>query len=155
MVSISAEDYDRAFERLLAELSSACEARAQWPARVIAATDTALRFLAEDPLLAEILTADVFLIGPAGLTLHHNSVRRLAEMLAQGRRYSPRAKTLPACTERVLVGGIFDFLSDYILAHGTYTLPALGPELAQLALTPYLGVEEAAEAVEAESRWQA
>jgi len=49
----------------------------------------------------------------------------------------------PQATDEAVVGGIASLLARRVLAGETKTMPGLLPEIAEFALTPYLGTAEA------------
>lgn len=147
--------YDSLFDRLMAEVLTACEGRVKWAGRVLAALTAALDFLAREPGSARVLTVDALQSGPAALARHHASVRRLAATLEPGRQYTPRAARLPALAERVLIDGVIGAIAERAYADDEGSLPDLTLELAELALLPYLGATEARRALAEELRWRA
>ena len=59
-----------------------------------------------------------------------------------------RVRSTPIA-EQAIVGAAMSLVGDRLSAGELDELPALGPELAQIILTPYLGVEEAQRAAAA------
>jgi hypothetical protein len=65
------------------------------------------------------------------------------EILKAGRPEHSGTRPLPEATEETLVGGIVSLIVREISAGRTADLEKLLPDLVELILAPYLGVEEA------------
>ena len=62
---------------------------------------------------------------------------------ATGRRRRAGGSRPPEATDEAVVGGIASLLARRVLAGETKKMPGLLPEIAEFALTPYLGTAEA------------
>lgn len=139
--------HELVFERFMAALGRACEPGESWPERVNAGIGATLEFAAAEPdqarmLVAEFLSPDVRLAQRAG-----RSHDRLAELLAEGRRYQPKASVLPDSLERALIGGIATVVARGLIADERQQFPDLQAQLVEFTLLPYLGTAGAARAV--------
>lgn len=131
-----------AFERLLGVLKRACSAQSEWPMKVKVAIGAALDYAAADPAGAALLELRPLIADPR-VARHATDARdQLALMLADGRRYTERGAELPALTEQAIVAGLMGVVSSRI--GEAERLPALAPQLVQIALLPYLGAVDAA-----------
>lgn len=131
------------FGRLLGEASGACELSAPWPYRLRAGLRAVLSALTEGAALARVLTVEV---DAAGLALAERRLVALddfARLMRNGREDHPGAASLPAVTERMLVGGVASVVSERLLREEPTATPALEAELTELLLIPYLGQVEA------------
>jgi AcrR family transcriptional regulator len=132
------------FERLLALLLRACATERDWPRKVRASIATVFVFATEAPDEVRLLTLDAL---ATDLTLARqviDSNAHLAALLREGRRHTPLGPKLPDLTEEGLVGAISAIVGERLLESGVDGLDGLEPELVQIALTPYIGVQEAA-----------
>ena len=132
--------YEMAADCLCDLVSGACEGeRAQdWPARLRAAIEEALAFLASEPALAHLLGP----AAPAGdlaiAAARDRLINRLAWPLRSGRKLrAEAASALPPDTERRLAAAALGLISDRVAAGEAARLPALVPELAALLSGPY------------------
>jgi TetR/AcrR family transcriptional regulator len=135
--------FDSFLNRLWAEVASACEGEEEWPAKVRAVIDTILSYLAEANALARLFAVEAAMASLAVAERQFAALESFATMLRDGRKLYPRASSLPAPTERALVGGIASIISSHLLAEEPRALPGLESELAELVLVPYLGASEA------------
>jgi AcrR family transcriptional regulator len=131
------------FERLWTEAVVACEGDAPWPERVRAAVAAILASVVEASSLARAFMVEAAATSLAGAERQVAAMDRFAELLREGRRLYPKARTLPDATERTLVGGVASVVSGCLLAEDPQALPALEHQLVELVLIPYLGVERA------------
>lgn len=139
--------YDSFVERLWDEAAGACAGTAPWPTRVRAAIGAVLGSLAEASAIARAFLVEATASSIAGAERQVAAMDRFAALLREGRGVYPQAGALPEATERALVGGIGSLVSGCLLAEDPQALPRLEPELVELVLIPYLGVEEARRAV--------
>jgi AcrR family transcriptional regulator len=130
-------------ERLLAEAGRACDLSEPWPYRLRAGLRAVLSSLTEGAALARVLMVEA---DAAGLALAERRLVALddfARLMRNGREDHPAAATLPAVTERLLVGGVASVVGERLLREEPTATPALEAELTELLLIPYLGPEEA------------
>jgi AcrR family transcriptional regulator len=129
--------------RLLQDATGACQLSAPWPFRLRAGLRAVLSSLTEGAALARVLTVEA---DAAGLALAESRLVALddfARLMRNGREGLPGAASLPAVTERLLVGGVASVVSERLLREEPTATPALEAELTELLLIPYLGPEEA------------
>jgi AcrR family transcriptional regulator len=130
-------------ERLWLEVLEACDVPGGWPRKVAAALAGALGTLGEASALARAFTVEASGSSLAAAERQLGLTRRLAALLAQGRRLYPRAEALPALTEEVLIGGVVALVADLLRAEEPGVLLARRGELTEMLLIPYLGAAEA------------
>jgi AcrR family transcriptional regulator len=136
--------FDVFADRLWREVSIAREAQRDWPSQVRAGIEVALTRLSEASAPARVFAIEAPAV--AGLPASERQFAVLdsyAALLREGRDLYPAARGLPALTERVLIGGIASIVFSHLLAEEPETIAALGPELTEVLLAPYLGLEEA------------
>ena len=136
--------HEEAFDRLTAELFRACAAQSAWPAKVAAAISCAIDFAVRSPEEAQLLVVDAVAADPALALRVLASNDFLVGLLRNGREQCPGSATLPELTERAQIGAAASVIGHKLLSGQADRLQALRPELVQLILTPYLGIEEAA-----------
>jgi AcrR family transcriptional regulator len=138
--------FDAVVEIVEGRLQAAWETAEDWPAKVGAALAAALDLFAASPELATLLLTEPFVAGPAVSRRYQDEVVRLSAYLGEGRDLLEAAVTLPATTERGLIGSIASQVGRQVAAGEAEELPRLLPDLLQYALTPYLGPVEARKA---------
>jgi AcrR family transcriptional regulator len=129
--------------RLWLEVTGACEGVEVWPLRVRAVVAAVLGSLVEASSLARVFAIEGPGASLAAAERQFAALDRLANLLAEGRRFFPRAAHLPAITERALVGGGVSIVSQYLLAEDPKTISTLQTQLVEVLLAPYLGEDEA------------
>ena len=132
-------------DHLWGEVGVACGATAggEWPLQVQAALRAVIAALVEASRLARAFGVEATAASLVAAECQFTTLDRFAKMLSGGRRLYPLAASLPAATERAVVGGVASILLDRLFAEDPGALPALEPQLVELVLLPYLGVEEA------------
>ncbi len=135
--------HEDAFERLLFLVLRACNSQHEWPLKLKAGVGATLRFAAEEPDRARLLTL-------GSLSADRTIWRRLtasrdhfAVLLAAGREHR-QGLPIPEVTERALIDGIAALLAAHLADGNAATFSDLEPQLVELVLGPYLGAREAA-----------
>ncbi|MBS1863731.1 MAG: TetR/AcrR family transcriptional regulator [Actinobacteria bacterium] len=139
--------FDTVTEQLRERVDAAYEAEDDWPAQIIAAIEEMLAFLASEPNLARLAIVEALVAGPVVVERYDAAVQTFLPYLRAGREGRPKAVLdhLSDSTEEALVGGMVSLISRRIVAGQTDELEALGPDLVEFTLAPYLGNEEAAQ----------
>jgi AcrR family transcriptional regulator len=135
--------YEHLFERYLRELLSACGAQPRWCLKVKVGIGATLDMAAASPTDAQFLVVEALTVNGDFLRRVLESRDRLARLLVAGRTETPNGAELPGIVEPALVGAVAGVISTQLRAGEAKQLPALAPELVELALTPYLGREQA------------
>jgi AcrR family transcriptional regulator len=135
--------YDSFVERLWVEAVGACTATAPWPIRVRGAIAAVIGSLTEASAIARAFLVEATASSIAGAERQVVAMDRFAELLREGRGDDRRLRELPEATERTLVGGIASIVSGCLLAEDPQELPKLEPQLVELVLIPYVGIDEA------------
>ncbi len=137
-----ASRYGAAAVRLFDLIEAACAEAPDWPVGVRLATRSALAFLASEPDTAKLLLLEPYAVGRKAQLRHEATLARLADLLRAARERVDAA-LLPGVLEEGLVGGTAFIVSRPLRVGEPDLLPALGPELTALLLSPYLGREQA------------
>jgi AcrR family transcriptional regulator len=136
--------HERAFGRVSKTIVAACRTQAAWPDRVGAAVARALDFAVESPDDAQLVVVACHTASEPKLASRgHAAHEKLADLLRTGRRQAEVAHTPPELTEQAVIGAAMAVVGARFLKGEAAELPALGPELTQVILTPFLGDEEA------------
>lgn len=135
--------YDTFLERMIVEARHAVDGGEQWPLQVKVAVAAGLSFVSETETRARFFAVDALGVGPLILERYFAAIERVVDLLRVGREHFPDSTTMPAPTERVLVTGVACLVSGVLLSEEAERLPALAPELVEILLTPYVGLEEA------------
>jgi AcrR family transcriptional regulator len=134
--------FDAFVDGIWAEIDGSCDGRDIWPLQVRDGLRTLIAALVETSSLARAFS----IAARSSLAANEQrlaALRQFAARLREGRRYSPRAASLPEATELMLVSGVDAILTAPLLAEEPQALPGLRPQLTELVLLPYVGPEEA------------
>lgn len=135
--------YDDAVDRLRREVLDACAAEKEWSAAIAAALAAVLALLARDPARADLLFVEGLRAGPEVYARFQAAVQSFVPYLVD-RAPAPESGVAPGeGVAEAVVGGVASLLSRWVLAEETEELEERFAEIAEFALTPYLGTEEA------------
>jgi len=135
--------YDEAVERLRADVVSACAGEGKWALGVCAGLAAALAGLTAEPGRANLLLVEGLRAGPGVYGRFQVAVESFVPYLRDRAPEGTSAGRPPEAADEAVVGGIASLLGRRVLAGETARLNRFFPELAEFALTPYLGVAEA------------
>ena len=135
--------YDDAIERLRGEVRTACADNRDWADGVCAGLAAVLACLTDSPARANLLLVEGLRAGPGIYDRFQVAVESFVPYLRDGAPGEAGASRPPAATDEAVVGGIASLLGRRVLAGEAERLERFFPELAEFALTPYLGVAEA------------
>jgi AcrR family transcriptional regulator len=135
--------YDDAAERLRKEVLDACAAAEGWPEGVAAALRAILVFLTREPARADLLLVEGLRAGPDVYARFQKAVQSFVALLADGAPAPARGSVPGNGVAEAVVGGVASLLGRWVLAGETEQIEARFPEIAEFALTPYLGTAEA------------
>jgi AcrR family transcriptional regulator len=135
---------DAVSDLLAAHLAEAYGSERDWSLKIRASIAALLDFFAASPELARLCLVEPFVAGPAISRRYQEAIERLTPFLREGRELrGDGAAPIPDTTERGLLGSMGSQIGRKISAGEAADLPDLLPDLAQFALTPYLGPAEA------------
>jgi AcrR family transcriptional regulator len=137
--------YEQGCAELRELLVGAWRSEEEWPGRVRAALAAVLEEFAALPDLGRLLTAEPFVAGPEIARRHKAALEEMVPWLRQGRELRAAPAALPASAERGFLAAVSSMIARHLVSGRAAELPALGPDLSQFLLAPYLGVERARE----------
>jgi AcrR family transcriptional regulator len=135
--------YDDAVERLRREVLEACAAEVAWGEAVASALEAVLGFLVREPARADLLLVEGLRAGPEVYARFQGAVQAFVPYLSEGAPEPVSGRAAGEGVAEAVVGGVASLLSRWILAGETEELEGRFSEIAEFALTPYLGSEEA------------
>lgn len=135
--------YDAAVERLRAEVLVACSTREAWAEGVCAGLAAALATLAATPAEANLLLVEGLCAGPEVYARFRRAVESFVPYLREGAPDRAGFGRAAAATDEAVLGGVASLVGRLVLAGEGTRLTRFFPELAEFALSPYLGVAEA------------
>ncbi|HEX5923732.1 MAG TPA: TetR/AcrR family transcriptional regulator, partial [Baekduia sp.] len=138
--------FDQAFVELFAAVWHAALAESGRTAKVTAAVDAALRFLAASPEQARLLLVDAPTAGRAGLEAIDDALKAFTRVVA-GATAGP--KGVPKSLPGAMVAGIAELAAGWVLEGRATQLPQLRAALVEVILTPPLGLAAAGRAADA------
>lgn len=135
--------YDDAVVRIHERALAACGEGGDWAARVLTALDALLHLLAAEPAQTQLVLVEGLRAGRGVYDLYQGALQSFVPLLRDGAPAPAGGERPPEATDEAIVGGIASLLARRVLAGETERLPEFLPEIAEFALTPYLGAAEA------------
>lgn len=135
--------YDEAVERLRGDVLAACKGQEEWAEGVCAGLAAVLADLVAEPARANLLLVEGLRAGPGVYGRFQGAVESFVPLLRGRAPAGTSAGRPPEAADEAVIGGIASLLGRRVLAGETDRLQRFFPELAEFALTPYLGVAEA------------
>jgi AcrR family transcriptional regulator len=135
--------YDDSVERMRARVLAACGESGEWASRVLAGLGALLEYLAAEPAQASLVLVEGLRAGRGIYDRYQGALSSFVPPLRDGAPVRSGGGRPPQATDEAVVGGIASLLARRVIAGETARLPELLPEIAEFALTPYLGTAEA------------
>lgn len=134
--------YDESVEALRREVLAACKGQTEWASGVCSGLTAALAHLSAEPAQANLLLVEGLRAGPGVYGRFQAAVESFVPYLRDRAPASTSAGRPPGAADEAVVGGIASLLGRRVLAGEAGRLDRYFPELAEFALTPYLGAAE-------------
>jgi AcrR family transcriptional regulator len=135
--------YDDAVERIREQVLAACADADDWATGVLAALTALLELLAAKPEQAGLVLVEGLRAGRGVYDRYQTALQSFVPYLRDGAPAPAGGPPPPEATDEAIVGGIASLLARRVLAGETARLSELLPEIAEFALTPYVGAAEA------------
>jgi AcrR family transcriptional regulator len=115
-----------------------------WPRAVAAGLEAYLRFLAVEPGHARLGFVDIFTADPEMLALRDEIVTAFVAYLQPGFELAHARRPVPPIAPDAIGGAVWELLQYHIRHEPIERLPLFAPQVAYIALTPFLGARRAA-----------
>jgi AcrR family transcriptional regulator len=125
-------------------------AEPDWRNGVRAGIAALFDFLACEPAFARLALVDALVVSPRTAERSNVGVNAYAQMLLPGLEEAPSDSRPPKMVVEAVVGGLFELCLHHALHERLHELPGLVPRAAYVALTPFIGPDEAARVAAAE-----
>lgn len=135
--------YDAAVERIRAQALAACAERESWAVGVLAALKALLEMFSAESAQAQLVLVEGLRAGRGVYDRYQVALQSFVPYLRDGAPAPAGGERPPEATDEAIVGGIASLLARRVLAGGVKKMPELLPDIAEFALTPYLGTAEA------------
>jgi AcrR family transcriptional regulator len=137
--------YDDAVERIREQVVLSCREGGDegWAERVAAGLSALLDLLAAEPAQTRLVLVEGLRAGRGVYDRYQAGLESFVPLLRRGAPAPLGGEPPPMTTDEALVGGIASLLSRRVLAGEAEQLDEFLPEIAEFALTPYLGAAEA------------
>jgi AcrR family transcriptional regulator len=135
--------YDDAVERVRVRVLEACKEADDWATGVLAGLAALLDLLAAEPAQAGLILVEGLRAGRGVYDRYQAALQSFVPYLRDGAPSPAGGESPPEATDEAVIGGIASLLARRVLAGETTKLGEFLPEIAEFALTPYIGAAEA------------
>ena len=139
--------YEESVAAVRERVVKACEAEQEWALGVYAGLDALLSYFADEPARAQLIWVEGLRAGREVCGQFQDAVQGYVPLLGHGAPPLAGAGTATQLSSEVIdeavAGGVASLLGRQVLAGRTSQLKELLPDIAEFALSPYLGVAEA------------
>lgn len=135
--------YDANVAKVRESVAKNCATEGGWVDKVCESLSALLRFLAGEPACANLVLVEGLRAGPSIYGRFQAALAAFVPDLQDGAPGSVEGEAPPRATAEAVVGGIASLLGRHVLAGETEQLSEFFPEVAEFALTPYVGAAEA------------
>ncbi len=114
-----------------------------WPQAIRALTEAIFAYLEAEPEFARLVAVDVYAAGPRVLERRDQAIEAAQRFIDEGvEEYAPGLKPI---AREAIASALYAMLCDRVRAEGAENLRKLTPLATYMALSPFLGAEEACE----------
>jgi AcrR family transcriptional regulator len=117
----------------------------EWHERIWRALRTLVDLVAANPVMSHLRLVECYTAGPAAIRRAEEIVHSFTIFLEEGYRTRPQAEGLPRLFSQTISGAIFELIQHEVVAGRTEEIPARLPQLAYVAIAPFLGPAETIE----------
>lgn len=135
--------YDDAVEQLREEVISRCIGNEDWAEGVCNGLAASLSWLAREPAKANLLLIEGLRAGRGVYERYLAALQSFVPYLRHGAPEDVVVPRPPTATDEAVIGGIASLIGRRVMAGEAERLERFFPEVAQFALSPYLGAAEA------------
>lgn len=121
-----------------------------WPDRLWRGAMSTLRYVAAVPDLSTLDFVESYAVGTPAIRRSFEGRTAYTLFLQEGYRQRPQAEALPRICSEAIAGGILELMRRQALLGEVERVPELLPQIAYLALAPFIGLHNALRRVESE-----
>lgn len=134
-------------QQILDALVRAYFSVSEWPERIWVMMRALLALAAANPEMSHLRLVDAYTAGPEAARRAENITRGFAIFLEEGYHQRAEAEALPRLFSQAIAGGIFEIIQHDVADGRTAELGRRLPQLAYIAMAPFLGPQAAIEAI--------
>jgi AcrR family transcriptional regulator len=137
-----------ATKEMVAEVARAFFDPPTWPERIYNGLRVLTIVIAKEPLFAHLRLVEAYAAGPPAIRLMDEVTASFTVFLEEGYKQRPEAEALPALCSSAITGAVFELIRRDVSHKKAAELPRRVPQLAYVAIAPFLGAEAAVEVIE-------
>jgi len=131
-------------DQVMLELRETFNAAPTWPEAIWDTTDAVLDWMVHEPVFTRLGLVEMLVAGEAALELLQSLMDAFAMFLEPGYKLAPEQVSSKRLIDETVANAIFGLLHKHVVREGTESIQTLLPVIVRLAITPFLGAEQAA-----------
>jgi AcrR family transcriptional regulator len=143
---LEAQQYPTQF--ILDRCAEAYFSVARWPERLWRMLGVLIELIVSDPAVSYLRVVECYAAGAAASRRAEETTRSFSIFLEEGYHYGGRIGSLPRLALHATTGAIFEIVQGHLAERDPDGLPARLPQLAYIAMAPFIGPDEAIERIE-------
>lgn len=143
---LEAQQYPTQF--ILDRCAEAYYSAPEWPERLWRMLTALIVLIASNPPVSHLRLVECYSAGPVASRRAEDITRAFTIFLEEGYHYGPKMGELPRISLQAITGAIFEIVQRHVAQGEWDELPRHLPQLAYVALAPFIGTEEAIARIE-------
>jgi AcrR family transcriptional regulator len=131
-------------DQVMLELRETFNAASTWPEAIWDTTDAVLDWMVHEPVFTRLGLVEMLVAGEAALELLQSLMDAFAMFLEPGYKLAPEQASSKRLLDETVANAIFGLLHKHVVREGTENIQTLLPVIVRMAITPFLGAEQAA-----------
>lgn len=144
---LEAQHYPTQF--ILDRCAEAYFSASEWPRRMWRMLGVLLSLIAANPAISHLRLVECYAAGPEAIRRAEEITRAFTIFLHEGYQHRERGASLPRLCSAAVTGAIFEIVQRQIANGATAAVTSRLPQIAYIALAPFMGAEEAIGQVQA------
>ncbi|HEX3909780.1 MAG TPA: TetR/AcrR family transcriptional regulator [Solirubrobacteraceae bacterium] len=136
-----------ATQAILNTCAAAYFSASEWPERIWRALHALLKLIAEHPAIAYVRLVESYAVGEVAVRSIEEFVRAATIFLEEGFNYRPENQALPRISTHAISGAVLEVVARHVARGENAELVRQLPQLTYIALAPFMGTEQAIQAV--------
>jgi AcrR family transcriptional regulator len=124
----------------------------EWPERVWKFIDALIQMIVENPAISHLRLVECYAAGPDAIRRAEEITRSFTVFFEEGYSCRSHARELPRLCSQAITGAIFEVIQRHVARGDPDGLQRRLPQIAYIAIAPFIGPEQAISTVERLSR---
>ncbi|MGO9488602.1 MAG: TetR/AcrR family transcriptional regulator [Solirubrobacteraceae bacterium] len=134
-------------QHIFDECAAAYFGAPDWPTRVWSGLKALLELVVVNPAVSHLRLVECYAAGPAAARRAEDVTRSFTIFFEEGFATQPPGRQLPRLAAQAITGALFEIIQRHAVRAELKRLPLLLPQLTYIATAPFIGAEQAIDAI--------